>query len=126
MSIVLDTSAVMAVIRKEQGREHVVEVLDRAIASTVNYAEVIGNLVMRGMPLVVAKAQFDGLRIRTIPFDDDQALQAGRLRRLSHHMQLSLGDRACLALARLRKEPVLTTDRKWSELKIDVDVRQIR
>lgn len=126
MSIVIDTSAVLAVIRNEEGRDRVVEVLDRAVASTVSYAEVIGNLVMRGMPLAFAKAQFDSLRIPTVPFDEAQALEAGNLRRLSHHMQLSLGDRACLSLARLRKEPVLTADQKWSELKIGVDVRLIR
>lgn len=126
MSVILDTSAIMAVIRREQGRERVVEVLARALASTVNYAEVIGNLVMRGMPLAIAQAEFVGLRIKTIAFDDEQALEAGSLRRLSRHLQLSLGDRACIALARIRKATVFTTDRKWSELDFGIEIHQIR
>jgi PIN domain nuclease of toxin-antitoxin system len=126
MIIVLDTSAIIAVIRGEAGRERVVRALGGAIVSTVNAAEVLGNLVMRGMPIALAKVEFDGLGVPTVPFDDDQALEAGNLRRLSHHLQLSLADRACLALARLRKLPVLTSDRKWSQLNIGVEVRQIR
>lgn len=126
MSVVLDTSAIMAVIRREQGRERVIEVLPRASVSTVNYAEVVGNLVMRGMPLAIARAEFEGLRIRTVPFDEEQALETGGLRRFSHHLQLSLGDRACIALARMRKALVLTTDRRWSDTDFGVEIRQIR
>ena len=126
MSIVLDTSAILAVIRREQGRERVIEALARAVASTVNYAEVVGNLVMRGMPAHIAQAEFAGLRIPTVSFDDRQALEAGSLRRLSHHLGLSLGDRACLALARIRKATVLTSDRKWADLDMGIPIRQIR
>jgi PIN domain nuclease of toxin-antitoxin system len=126
MTVALDTSAIMAVIRREPGRERVAQVLAQGVVSTVNYAEVIGKLVMRGMPVGLARAQFDGLGVPTVPFDDEQAVEAGNLRRVSHHFQLSLADRACLALARLRKLPVLTSDRKWSELNIDVEIRQIR
>jgi PIN domain nuclease of toxin-antitoxin system len=126
MSVVLDASAIMAVIRGEQGRDRVVAVLGDAVTSTVILAEVVGNLVMRGMPLAVARAQFDSLRIRTVHFDDSQAIEAGSLRRLSHHLRLSLADRACLALARIRRETVLTSDRSWAALKLGIDVRLIR
>lgn len=126
MTIVLDTSAIMAIIRGEAGRERVMRALGDAIVSTVNAAEVFGNLVMRGMPVALAKAEFDGLRVPTVPFGDDHAVEAGNLRRFSHHLQLSLADRACLALAKLRGLPVLTADRKWSELNIGVEIRQIR
>jgi PIN domain nuclease of toxin-antitoxin system len=126
MTVVLDTSAVLAVIRRELGRDRVVEILPRAIVSTVNYAEVIGNLVIRGMPANIAQAEFAGLRIRTVPFDDEQAVETGGLRRFTHHLNLSLGDRACLALARTRQAAVLTSDRRWAEFDFGVPVRQIR
>ncbi len=126
MTTVLDSSAMLAVIRGEQGRDRVIEALSTAIASTVNYAETVANLVMRGVPVAVARAQFEGLRIATIPFDDAQALETGNLRRYTHQFRLSLADRACLALARLRRLPVLTTDRIWAELKLGIDVRLIR
>jgi len=126
MTVVLDASAIMAVIRREQGRERVIQALESAIVSAVSFAEVVGKLVMRGMPAALAKTEFETLGVPTVPFGDDQAFEAGKLRRLSHHLQLSLADRACLALAHLRKLPVLTADRKWSELNIGVEIRQIR
>lgn len=126
MTVVLDASAIMAVIRHEQGRDRVIEALASAIASSVSFAEVVGKLVMHGMPAGLAKAEFASLGVRTVPFDDDQAYEAGALRRRSHHLQISLADRACLALARLRNLPVLTSDRRWSELNIGVEIHQIR
>jgi PIN domain nuclease of toxin-antitoxin system len=126
MTVVLDASAIMAVIRHEQGRDRVIQALASAVASSVSFAEVVGKLVRHGMPPGLAKAEFVSLGVRTVPFDDDQAYEAGALRRHSHHLQLSLADRACLALARLRDLPVLTSDRRWSELNIGVEIRQIR
>jgi PIN domain nuclease of toxin-antitoxin system len=126
MTIIVDASAVMAIIRREEGRDRVAEALANAIVSTVSFAEVVGKLVLHGMPAALAKAEFESLGVPTVPFDDVQAFEAGKLRRHSHHLQLSLADRACLALARLRNLPVLTADRKWSKLRIGVDIRQIR
>lgn len=126
MTVVLDASAIMAVIRREQGRDRVVQALESAIASSVSFAEVVGKLVVHGMPAGVAKAEFASLGVPTVPFDDDQAFEAGALRRRARHLQLSLADRACLALARQRNLPVLTSDRRWSELNIGIEIRQIR
>ncbi len=39
---------------------------------------------------------------------------------------LSLGDRACLALALGRQIPAVTADRTWARLKIGVPVQVIR
>jgi len=38
----------------------------------------------------------------------------------------SLGDRVCLALARRRGLPVLTTDKPWADLDLGIEVRLIR
>lgn len=126
MTVVLDASAIMAVIRREQGRDRVIQSLKSAIASSVSFAEVVGKLVVHGMPAGVAKAEFASLGVPTVPFDDDQAFEAGALRRRARHLQLSLADRACLALARRRNLPVLTSDRRWSELNIGIEILQIR
>ena len=126
MIVVLDASAIMAVIRREQGRDRVIQSLKSAIASSVSFAEVVGKLVVHGMPAGVAKAEFASLGVPTVPFDDDQAFEAGALRHRARHLQLSLADRACLALARQRNLPVLTSDRRWSELNIGIEIRQIR
>ena len=47
-SVVLDSSAVLAVIHAEPGADVVIEALDDAIVSAVNHAEVITKLVERG------------------------------------------------------------------------------
>ena len=46
------------------------------------------------------------------PVTEGQALDAARLRPLTKHLGLSLGDRLALALARDRGAPIMTTDRR--------------
>jgi len=54
------------------------------------------------------------------------ALIAARLRPLTRHLGLSLGDRICLALAIERQCPALTADRNWANLKIGIPIQLIR
>lgn len=67
-----------------------------------------------------------GLHLSIVPFDDELAYDCAGLRPVTKHLGLSLGDRACLALAKREVLPVLTADRVWSELDIGVEVRLIR
>ena len=59
-------------------------------------------------------------------FDESQAYPVGILRTLTKSAGLSLGDRACLGLAKKLGVPVLTADRTWLDLSIGVKVRAIR
>ena len=124
--IVLDTSAVLAVIFEESGGAGVVRMLPNSMLSAVNHAEIGANLSKRGFARKDIGRRLAGLVSVIVAFDSEQSLETIRLQRLTHGAGLSLADRACLALARLRKTPVLTTDKKWSKLRIGVDVRQIR
>ena len=54
------------------------------------------------------------------------ALAAGFLRARTRQYGLSLGDRACLALAMRERAPVVTADRAWSKLDLGIDVQVIR
>jgi PIN domain nuclease of toxin-antitoxin system len=126
MRVVLDTSAVLALMWGEPGAERVARHPGRATVSAANLAEVVAKLVDRGLTAAqVAEAlgDFDGL---IEPMPEAQGLDAGLLRGPTRALGLSLGDRACLALARSLKAPVMTADRSWAGLDLGVTVEVIR
>lgn len=123
---VLDTSAILAIVNGEAGRELVVPVLLASKMSSVNFAEVITKLIEKGLSLDDARRQAEALIVTVIDFDQDQALQAGFLRKITTRRGLSLGDRACIALAMREKLPVMTADRVWTDLDLPVEVVLIR
>jgi PIN domain nuclease of toxin-antitoxin system len=124
--IVLDASAVLALLFREPGHEQVAEVLDQACLSTVNAAEVLERLARGGSHLDDARRMLEHAPWETVDFDLDQAAEAARLAPVTRGLGLSLGDRACLALARRRGVPVLTADRAWLQVDAGVTVRTIR
>ena len=66
------------------------------------------------------------LNLRVVAFDEPQARAAARLRFLTRHIGLSLGDRACLALGDRLGCPVVTADRVWASLDVGVAIVVIR
>jgi ribonuclease VapC len=123
---VLDASALMAVLREEPGAAAVEAVLDEAAISAVNLSEVHAKLVDRGTPAESAWSWLVDLDLEVIDFDVAQAGVAGDLRLLTRARGLSLADRACLALARVRGLPAMTVDHAWSGLEVGIEVRAIR
>jgi ribonuclease VapC len=124
--VVLDASALLAVVLAERGAESVAETLDEALISSVNLSETAAVLVDAGIPLARVRARLSRHALTTVPFDEEDALVAAELRTLTCAAGLSLGDRACLALAQRRKLPALTADRAWAELDLGIEVRLIR
>lgn len=124
--IVLDASALIAVLREEPGAAAVEAVLDAAAVSTVNLSEVQAKLVERGTPPDIAWSWLIDLDLDVVDFDAPQAKVAGDLRALTRAQGLSLGDRACLALARGLNLPVVTADHAWAGLEIGVEIRTVR
>ena len=124
--VVLDTSALLAFLLAEPGGEAVGPRLRRASLSAVNYAEAVSKVVDRGRRPEAAAADIDRLRLTVVPFDAVQAVAAAALRQATRPHGLSLGDRCCLALAITRGVPVLTADRVWQLLPLDVAVQLIR
>lgn len=119
---VLDASALLAVMFGERGAEAVLEALPGAVIGAVNLAEVVAKLQERGVPEAEIDRDIAELDLPVIPFDEVQAMAAGKLRARTRSHGLSLGDRACLALAATRRVPAITTDRGWAELDIGVEV----
>ncbi len=126
-SIVLDASAVLAVLTGESGGDKLTpEMLSSAISSTVNLAEVHGKLVGRGLdPRDAWEATFSPIREAAV-FTAEQARIAGNLIAQTRQLGLSLGDRACLALGLALKAPVYTADKSWKNLKIGIRIHVIR
>jgi len=129
---VLDASALLAYLGDEAGGELVADaVAGGATMSSVNLAEALSIFAARGNdPAHLAadlndRGLLDGA-ITVEPFTTPDAIEAARLRPLTHSAGLSLADRACLALAHRLSTPVLTADQAWTSLTIDVDVRPIR
>jgi PIN domain nuclease of toxin-antitoxin system len=127
-AVVLDASAVLALMDAEPGQESVAAVLPGALVSTVNLAEVVSKLAERGMPAAEAHAEAMSLGIDVVAFDGGLAMDAGALRPLTRAAGLSLGDRCCLALARLRRAEVLTTETRWAPVAevVGVTIHNIR
>ena len=127
MTRVFDASAVLAAIFDEPGGDRVTElwVDGENLLSAVNYAEVISKLAERGMPDDEIRIVMEGVPLKLAQFDQATAHAAGLLRRSTKSLGLSLGDRACLALAQIRNAPAVTADRVWKKQK-GVDVVVIR
>lgn len=119
---VWDASAVLMVLHAEPGWEGLSAALGEVAISAVNLAEVIGKLADAGVPEGDIDASLGSLPMAVIPFDEGHAYAAGLLRPLTRSRGLSLGDRACLALALTLGAPVVTADRSWSDLGLDLDV----
>jgi PIN domain nuclease of toxin-antitoxin system len=124
--VVLDASAILALLNAEPGSRVVEESLAEAAVSTVNLSEVIAKLSERGMPEAAIRVALEGLGLEVHPFDAVAAFSAGRLRPATRALGLSMGDRACLALGLSLAAPVLTADGSWKKLKVGVKVRLIR
>jgi ribonuclease VapC len=124
--MVLDASAILAFINKEPGGDVVAAVIDKGRLSAVNLAEVISKLVEKGWTPEGATMLTDTLYCEVVPADRQNAVRAGVLHQATRGKNVSLADRFCLALGQQLDMPVLTGDRAWTSLGLDVDVQLIR
>jgi ribonuclease VapC len=123
---VIDASALLALLNDEPGADVVAEALPQGIISAVNLSEVIAKLCDAGMPEKAIHQALQPLGIEIVPFDEEQAYQAGLLRTSTQDFGISLGDRACLSLAKKLCIDALTADKAWTELSIGTMIKVIR
>ena len=124
--VVLDASALLALMRAEKGAEQVTAVIDRAAIGAVNLAEVTSKLVRQEIAIGVVREWLDALDLDVRPFDRELAYAAGALVPGTRAQGLSLGDRVCLALAQALGATALTTDRAWRGVDVGVAIEVIR
>jgi ribonuclease VapC len=125
--LVLDASALLAFLKGEAGAARVAEALKgAAVMNAVNWAEVLSKLADWGKQPDESLAMLPFGTLQILAFNERDAGEAARLRPPTRDAKLSLGDRCCLATARGLGVPVLTADRGWAKLKLDVAIEQIR
>ena len=125
--VVLDASALLALVNNEPGWEHVEETIAHgAVMSAVNLSEVGSRLVREGTPPAEVAADLGLWPIEIAPFGIDDANAAAAMALITRSAGLSLGDRACLSLAMKLGAAALTADRAWSNLSLNVVVMLLR
>jgi PIN domain nuclease of toxin-antitoxin system len=124
--IVLDASVVLAAVFKERGYEALLDLKEMPLVSTVNLAEVRARLSDRGLDRSEIDAALSFVKMTIVDFSVRQAVLSADLRPATRNTGLSLGDRACLALAREQDAVALTADRAWANLDVPVEIRMVR
>lgn len=124
---VLDASALIALIFREPGSDRLTpSLMTTAVTSAVNLAEVHGKLLRSGFTSDDAWIAANEPIKEVVWFSAEQAKTAGDLTLQTRALGLSLGDRACLALALSMNAPVYTTDRSWSKLDLGIRIHALR
>jgi ribonuclease VapC len=123
---VLDASVVLAIVLGELGAAEAELWLAGSCISTVNFSEAVAKLIDRGYQPDFISENLGAMKFDVIPFDRAQAERAGLLRDATRRSGLSLGDRACLALAAELNRPAATADKAWAGLDIGIPIELIR
>ncbi len=126
MTIVFDASTVLAILKDERGADLAIGHARGALLSAVNLVEVRSKLIDAVTDVDAAMGMLDQLEIVVVPFTDAQAIIAADLWPRVRGRNVSLADRACLALGIDRKAVVLTADSLWADLGLDLTITLIR
>lgn len=123
--VVLDASAILALLKGERGASKVTAVIADASVCAINQAEVVSHFVHLGAPLEEVRAMLGALPYTVVPADDALAWEAGSLRAATASAGLSLGDRFCLALAKRLGVAAYTADKAWRDIAADVAAKVV-
>lgn len=124
LSTVLDASAVLALLQGEPGADEVEGLIDGALMSCVNLAEVLQKAEQHEVATEGLEYDLEALGIEFRDFDLPMARPTAEA--WSPGTGLSLGDRACLALAKRVRGTAVTADARWRAAALDIDLRVIR
>jgi len=124
--IILDASALLALINEEPGSDTVEKYFPNVVMSAVNLSEIATVLSRCGVPQQDIQNILSALISNVDAFDKEQAYIAAQISNHTKRHGLSFGDRACLSLGMLKQLPILTADKAWLKLDIDIDIISIR
>ncbi|MGN5376514.1 type II toxin-antitoxin system VapC family toxin [Sphingomonas hankookensis] len=124
--IVLDASALLCLLNDESGADRVATDLTRSVIGATNLGEVVSKLRERGLALAEVQEALGGLHLDVRPLSASQAMTIGDLRPSTRALGLSLGDRACLALAIELGAELYTTDAALARAEVAITVTNVR
>jgi PIN domain nuclease of toxin-antitoxin system len=124
--VVLDSSAILASLIGEPGGDVLASRLEDSFVSAINYAEVVSKLIRGGMSEMDAAWATSQFGCRFVDTNEEQAAAAGAIHARTRDVGISMADAFCLSLAKVLACPVVTADRLWKRLDVDVEVELIR
>nr|CAA6819263.1 MAG: Unknown protein [uncultured Thiotrichaceae bacterium] len=114
--MILDASALLALLQDEPGAEKVAAVIGHSKISAVNWSEVVQKLARHDSEAANIRPDIEALGLTIVPFSAEQAEITASLWSLTKPFGLSLADRVCLQLGISMKETVLTADSIWKKV----------
>lgn len=125
--VVLDSSALIALIKNEKGAEVVEPLLGNIVMSAINVSETAGILIDLGMSYEECKNSIEPFVDMIVPLDIHQSFEIAFLKKFTKDKGLSIGDRACITLGMQMHLPIYTADKIWETLDlIDAEIISIR
>jgi len=125
-AVILDASVVLAAVLGEEGHESLLAQRQSCFVSSVNMAEARSRLVDHGMRHEDIEQSLSLVSMTVVDFTDHHAVLSSQLRVDTRKGGLSLGDRACLALAMAMEGTALTADRAWASVNVPIEIKFLR
>jgi ribonuclease VapC len=113
---ILDSTALIALVGLESGSQQVANLLESSAVSAVNLAETANKLLEKGFSEAEVRASLAKLELRVEDWTEDMAYQSAEFTQFNKSHGLSLGDRACLTLAKQLRATAVTSDRAWRRI----------
>jgi ribonuclease VapC len=113
---ILDSTALIAFVGSESGAQRVAGLLQNSAVSAVNLAETANKLLEKGFSQAEVRDFLAKLEVQVEDWTEAMAYQSAEFTQFSKSHGLSLGDRACLTLAKHLRATAVTSDRTWRRL----------
>jgi PIN domain nuclease of toxin-antitoxin system len=124
---IFDASALICLFAKEEGFEEVKKYLPNAIISAVNISEVYKYCIEKQeLDLESVEKLINLSGVEVIDFNHKNAIRAAVMYKDTKKYGLSFADRSCIALSMTTSYPIVTCDRVWSALELDIKIIQVR
>ena len=111
---ILDSTALIALVGSESGSQRIADLLENSAVSAVNLAETANNLLEKGFSQAEVRESLAKLELKVEDWSEAMAYRSAEFTRYNKSHGLSLGDRACLTLAKHLHATAVTSDRTWS------------